>query len=104
MAFCPEALSCRQKGLGGPVAALPETTRSDALSSNPLSGLSKGFQVRDRFFFGEAAHRPVVSLTHSMKRQLAEWSPRYFCPRDGAEELHTAYLELLVQDFRYAQA
>lgn len=38
----------------------------------------------------------VVSLAHDMKRQLAEWSPIYFRPRRGAEELHAAYLSYLV--------
>lgn len=38
----------------------------------------------------------IVPMAHLMKRQLAEWSPLYFRPRDGAEELHAAYLEFLI--------
>jgi hypothetical protein len=38
----------------------------------------------------------IVILAHVMKRQLADWSPVYFCPRQGAEELHAAYLGFLV--------
>jgi hypothetical protein len=39
----------------------------------------------------------IVLMAHSMKRQLVEWSPLYFRPRDGAEELHAAYLEFLIR-------
>jgi hypothetical protein len=39
----------------------------------------------------------IVPMAHSMKRQLAEWSPVYFRPRDGAAELHAAYLEFLIR-------
>jgi hypothetical protein len=38
----------------------------------------------------------IVVLAHVMKRQLADWSPVYFRPREGAEELHAAYLGFLV--------
>jgi hypothetical protein len=31
-----------------------------------------------------------------MKRQVARWSPQYFRPREGAEEMHTRYLEHLI--------
>ncbi len=31
-----------------------------------------------------------------MKRQFALWSPQYFRPRDGAEQMHAFYLEYIV--------
>jgi hypothetical protein len=38
----------------------------------------------------------IVSMAHDMKRRLAQWSPVYFRPRDGAEARHAAYLAYLV--------
>jgi hypothetical protein len=38
----------------------------------------------------------IVSMAHTMKRRLAEWSPVYFRPRAGAEARHAAYLGYLV--------
>ena len=61
-------------GTGGPVAVIPETTRSDALSSNRLNDLSKGFQALDLFFFGEAAHRlaEVIFPIHQEQKTSQE--------------------------------
>lgn len=35
-------------------------------------------------------------MAHAMKRQFAVWSPQYFRPRDGAEQMHVLYLEYLI--------
>ena len=58
----------------GPAAAIPGTTRSDALSSNRLNDLSKGFQALDLFFFGEAAHRlaEVIFPIHQEQKTSQE--------------------------------
>ncbi|MDY7101930.1 MAG: hypothetical protein S0880_12145 [Actinomycetota bacterium] len=38
----------------------------------------------------------VVEMADDMRRRLAGWSPAHFAPRQGAAELHAAYLAYLV--------
>lgn len=38
----------------------------------------------------------IVQLTRSQRNQLAEWSPVYFNPRDGADEGHAGFLSFIV--------
>ena len=56
------------------MAAVPGPPKSAALSSNRLNDLSKGFQVLDLFFFGEASHRlaEVIFPIHQEQKTSQE--------------------------------